>query len=276
MNTQLSAATEPADMAKIRAWAGRFLSDPACLPTSFKRDGQVVRGLPSAFDPTSRRRRIDANIVETVFEGCDRKTGLAVRIECVQYADHPVVEWTAWLTNTSGQPTAILSDILALDGRFAGQGASICHCNGDFASGDGYTPAETPLPDGSQLAFAPVGGNPCDHAFPYFRIPFNDGGLTLAIGWPGQWAASFAGSADGVYVTAGQEKTHLRLMPGETIRTPRITVMAWAGNATRAVNLWRRWYRDHILPRPNGRPLQPQLAAAWTEPNCQEFTGATE
>src|SRR5205807_6179572 len=104
---------------------------------------------------------------------------------------------------------------------------------------------------------------------------FEDWGVAIAIGWPAQWAARFNGLADGVQVQAGQEKTNLRLMPGERIRTPRITVMAWSGDGSRAVNLWRRWYLAHILPRPNGQPMPTLLACAATQAG-EEFTAATE
>ena len=40
---------------------------------------------------------------------------------------------------------------------------------------------------------APNGGRPCDGAFPYFRVQFEGGGLTLAVGWPAQWSATFRG-----------------------------------------------------------------------------------
>lgn len=72
------------------------------------------------------------------------------------------------------------------------------------------------------MEFAPNGGRPCNGAFPYYRIMFEGCELSMAIGWPRQWAASFKGLADGVHVWAGQEKTNLRLMPGESIRTPRV------------------------------------------------------
>ncbi|RPJ48775.1 MAG: hypothetical protein EHM21_07530, partial [Chloroflexi bacterium] len=72
-----------------------------------------------------------------------------------------------------------------------------------------------------------------------------------------------------------QEQTRLRLMPGEKIRTPRMTVLSWTGDSTRAVNLWRRWYLDHILPRPDGQPLKTRLACAATDTG-EEFTNANE
>jgi alpha-galactosidase len=268
-------STLPADMLKKREWSSLFICNPAQLPISFKLDGKTITGIPTDWKPASRKRRIDANIIETICEGTDATTGLHLRVECTEYLDYPVVEWIAWFTNQGSQPTPILRDILAMDCTFTGASPILYHCNGDFGSADGFTPTETPLREGDTLAFAPKGGHPCDHAFPYYRIMFKDFGFTLAIGWPAQWSASFTGIADGLQVKAGQEKTHLRLMPGEKIRTPRITIMSWTGDAARAANLWRRWYRDHILPRTNGQPLKPLLACSGTDEG-QEFTMATE
>jgi alpha-galactosidase len=51
--------------------------------------------------------------------------------------------------------------------------------------------------------------------------------------------------------------------------------MSWIGDIDKGVNLWRRWYLAHILPRPDGRPLQPKLACAGTDEG-EEYTQATE
>lgn len=267
--------TTPEDMSIVRAWMARYFSAADVLPISLRLDGQSVRGIPATWQPSVHRRPIDANIIETVFESADPRTGLTLRVECAEYRDYPVVEWVAWLSNNGSAPTPILSDIQALDAAFEGASPSVTHCNGDYYSVDGYTPQTTPLRAGDTLAFAPNGGRPCDGAFPYYRVAFEGWGVSLAIGWPAQWAARFTGLAGGARVTAGQEKTHLRLVPGERIRTPRITVMAWAGDETRAINLWRRWYLAHILPRPDGRPMRPLLACAATDEG-EEFTAATE
>ena len=267
--------TKPEDMQKSREWAGRFFSDPADLPVSFVFDGRDVGGIPKDWQSVSNRRRIDANIFETVFEGNDAGSGLNVRVECTEYQDYPVVEWVAWLTNKGRETTPVISDLLAMDGTFRGSSPALYHCNGDFASEEGYTPREIPLHAGDAIEFAPNGGRPCDGAFPYYRVMFEGWGLSMAIGWPGQWAVSFKGLTDGVHVRAGQEKTHLRLMPGESIRTPRMTVLSWSGDVSRAVNLWRRWYLAHILPRPNGQQMKPLLACEGPGDGA-EFTAATE
>jgi alpha-galactosidase len=271
-------------MAKVRDWAGRLLASPAALPIAFDYAGNAVAGLPDAWQPVTTRRDIDATICETVFEGCDPDTGLSLRVECTTYSDYPVVEWVAWFTNTSADTTPVISNIRAIDAAFAGASPVLHHWTGDSCSAGNLTPAESPLQPGRPLAFTPNDGRPCDGQMPYYRVAF-DGiqgspvadrcGMTLAIGWPGQWSATFEAVADGVHITAGQEQTNLCLKPGESIRTPRITLLSWTGDTTRAINLWRRWYLAHLLPRPNGQPLKPLMAMVGTDEGV-EFTGATE
>ncbi|HEY6498051.1 MAG TPA: glycoside hydrolase family 36 protein [Streptosporangiaceae bacterium] len=272
------AAVRPADHERIRAWTDHLLDEAGQLPVSFHYDGTPVRGIPPEWSPTARLRVAGPAALEKVYEGRDPDTGLGIRVEVVRYQDFPVVEWTAWLTNHSAEPTPIVQDLLALDADFAGDRPTVQHSNGDFYSGDGYAWVATPLDRRTPLELAPSGGRPCDRAFPYFRLAFAGpagGGLTLAVGWPGQWATRFSSGVDGVTIQAGQEQTSLRLRPGETIRTPRITLMGWDGNPDRAVNLWRRWYREHVMPRPAGSRLRPLLSAAGTDEG-EEFTGATE
>jgi alpha-galactosidase len=271
----IPAAPTRDDLAQSQALVRKFFSGATVLPISFVFDGKAIHGIPPEWRPAVKKSRLDSNRVETVFEGADPKTGLQVRVECTEYRDYPVVEWVAWFTNAGQQATPVLHDILALDAPFQGSVPSVYSNNGDFYSEKGYTPQVKPLAAGDSLVFAPNGGRPSDGAFPYYRIMFDKWGLSLAIGWPAQWAVHFDGRADGVDVRAGQEKTNLRLEPGERIRTPRITLLCWAGDSSRAVNLWRRWYLAHILPRHNGQPLKPMLAVAGTDEG-EEFTAATE
>lgn len=67
--TDALSSTHRDDMTRSRAWENRYLCDATSLPITFKVDGTMVAGIPRNWNPTSKRRRIDANIVETVFEG---------------------------------------------------------------------------------------------------------------------------------------------------------------------------------------------------------------
>ena len=124
-----------------------------------------------------------------MFRGRHEPTGLEASVEVVSYDDYPVVEWTAWFTNPTDSPSAILERPLALDASFRGDGPVLRHCNGDFASKDGYVWQSSALPDGDRVEMEPYLGRPCDRAFPYFRLVFGDCGMTFAVGWPGQWHA---------------------------------------------------------------------------------------
>ncbi len=153
----LNPLTTPQDMSKSRLWTAAFMADPASLPVSFAYKGGIIKGIPATWKPAAQKSRIDANILQTVYEGKDGETGLAIKVECLEYFDFPVVEWTAWLTQTGDQATPLISDFLALDGSFEGVSPAVVHCNGDYYNQDGYTPEESVLKEGEKLVFAPSG-----------------------------------------------------------------------------------------------------------------------
>ncbi len=273
--TMQGESTSSADRERFEPWVDPLFTEATSLPVSFVYGGAPVRAIPAAWSPRQSFRRFGPTIVETSYEGRDPETGLGVRIEVVRYLDFAVVEWTAWLTNYSDHPTPRVHDLTAIKATFQGRNGALYHSNGDFYSNDGYTWETTRLEGRGPLELSPNGGRPCDGAFPYFRLLFEGGGLTMAIGWPGQWHARFSGDGQGISVQAGQEQTDMVLLPGETVRTPRVTLMGWAGDSAHAANLWRRWYRAHVMPRPSGQPARPLLSVSGTDEGV-EFTAATE
>lgn len=273
--TMQGESTSSADRERFEPWVDPLFTEATSLPVSFVYGGAPVRAIPAAWSPRQSFRRFGPTIVETSYEGRDPETGLGVRIEVVRYLDFAVVEWTAWLTNYSDHPTPRVHDLTAIKATFQGRNGALYHSNGDFYSNDGYTWETTKLEGRGPLEVSPNGGRPCDGAFPYFRLLFEGGGLTMAIGWPGQWHARFSGDGQGISVQAGQEQTDMVLLPGETVRTPRVTLMGWAGDSAHAANLWRRWYRAHVMPRPSGQPARPSLSVSGTDEGV-EFTAATE
>jgi alpha-galactosidase len=79
-------------------------------------------------------------------------------------------------------------------------------------------------------------------------------GLIVVLGWPGRWAAQFdCDDSNALKIRGGQELTKMKLLPGEEIRTPLSLAMFWKGDATRAQNLWRRWFIAHNMPRTKGK-----------------------
>ena len=104
----------------------------------------------------------------------------------------------------------------------------------------------------------------------------------IGLGWSGQWSAHFQGGNGSVQLQMRMQKTHLRLNPGESIRTPSILLLFWNGKEPiRANNLLRTFLLAHHTPRPGGKMVQMPVAHntwfqfsfgnAVTEQNLIEF-----
>jgi alpha-galactosidase len=249
-------------------WFRQHLADAKLvLPFSFTYDGQPSAKLLAEWPAKVANERLDAQRTRRTISWTDPKTRLEVKCVAVDYADYPVVEWTVFLKNTGTADTPVLEDVQALDAQFArtGQGGFVLHGHrGDFCTADSFHPFDLLLGPGATQRFNPMGGRGSNFAFPYYNLELGGGGVALAIGWPGQWAASFVRDMGrGLRVVAGQERTHLVLKPGEEIRTPLLALLFWQGtDRVQAQNLWRRWMVAHNLPRmADGNVIPPQVVA---------------
>jgi alpha-galactosidase len=192
----------------------------------------------------------------------DKKSGLQVRCEAVEYMDFPTVEWTLYFKNTGKNETPILHEIQTMDANFthlAGQGDYHLHYNkGDFCTADSFMPYDVILERGAAKTFAPVGGRSTNLAFPYYNIHCGGEGLIYVLSWNGQWKTALEQNADGTLHLAGaQELTHFKLLPGEEVRAPMALVQFYAGDWIRGQNRWRQWMVSHNLPRRQGKLIEP-------------------
>lgn len=194
------------------------------------------------------------------------ETGLEVRCVAVEYLDFPTVEWTLYFKNTGAADTPIIADIQALDAwfqrfsdelyaRFARPGEFVLHHHtGSICAPNDYEPHAAVLRPNETKQIASSGGRGSNGEFPYFNIEWPGEGVIAVVGWPGQWLASFSrDEGGGLHVTAGQERTHFTLHPGEEVRTPLIVLQFWKGERVDAQNTWRRWMIAHNVPRPAGQ-----------------------
>ena len=253
---RFTSKTTLADMQAIRDALLDQMTDPGKLPIRYRLDGKLCRGIPVEFSPRTTRRIIDANIAERIYSCRIPNTPLSLRIECQEYKDFPVWEWTAYFENVGEENSPVISDFMGIDAVLLGTDEVILyHNNGDYCSHDGLETTECVLEEGNIFTAASSEGHSCDHAWPYYRIVTGDIAYNIAIGWPGSWQAWFEKASCGVHVEAKQEYTNFYLKPGETARSPRMVVMALRGDSDRAVNMWRRWYFAHCLNRSEGNPL---------------------
>ena len=72
----------------------------------------------------------------------------------------------------------------------------------------------------------------------------------MAIGWTGDWKASFTLENDGkVRVVAGLKRTRFRLAPGEEVRLPSIVAMNYRGDQMAGQNQFRRLMLKQFTPQ---------------------------
>jgi len=248
---------------------------PAALPISFRYGEKLLRGIP--WSAKSEWQRPDANITRSVITAADPETKLEIRAVCETYNDFPVLEWTVYLTNTGSENTPVIRDLMGMDAALDIGSPILQYGSGDHNGEKSYEFYERPLTE-EPFEMQPINGMACDCAFPYMRIlsPEEKMGIVLSIGWPGQWMAQLFHAEGKTVIRAGQAETAFYLKPGETVRTPRMTVMAFTGEKSRAVNLWRRWYMAHVIPKNNGSATKPMLIVsaphASNGPECTSYT----
>lgn len=183
--------------------------------------------------------------------------GLLVSVQIRTYDDFPVTEWRAEITNVSDTVSGRVSGLIPADAYFPGEDAVLEYSNGDNCTPSGYSIFYSDLKEPVKLC--PPDGTSCNGAFPYMRLQWDDHGAAIAIGYSGQWEAEISKADGGVIFKAAQHVLDTVLYPGEKIISPRITVMAYEGDTERGINLWRSFYRAHIMPRPGGEPMKPYL-----------------
>ena len=241
-----------------RAWvATHFESSDAAPPFSFRYGGQPVTEALQAWRTDSVVRKLSDSRTERTLTYADPKSGLEVRCVVIEYSDYPAVEWTVFFENKGSDTTPVLSDVQAANFSLSSAAPGdfvVYHADGSHAAPTDFHPRDTKLTRGKELRFAPYGGRSSDGVLPFFNLKQPDGnGMIAAIGWTGQWAASFTQKSDvDVKFQAGMETTHLKLYPGEKIRTPAILLCFWNDNRKHSQNLLRSLLLNHYSPTSDG------------------------
>jgi alpha-galactosidase len=267
------------------AWLGDMPDGPlrapftADVPFSFRYHDRPSSYLLKTWESARSSRRLDDNRTEHTLTYTDPGSGLVVRCVAVEYRDFPVVEWTLYFKNSGSAPTPILENIQALDTRFerSEDGEFILHhSKGSPNSPTDFEPLADRLDAKAEKRISAAGGRPTNSDMCYFNIALPGEGTIVAVGWPGQWAASFTrDEGTGLQVRAGEELTHFKLLPGEEVRSPLVALVFWHGDWIDGQNVWRRWMVAHNLPRPGGRLPAPLLSSG-TNGYTIEMQGANE
>ncbi len=237
----------------------RLLPDQLRAPFSFlyggRKSADVLPGWKTELNPSSTEGMRHQH--ETTYT--DPATGLVVRVVATVFEDFPAVEWVMHFKNAGNADTPILEDVQPLDAplRCVAGDPIIHYARGATCSMNDFMPMTRTLGPRGGLHLEPDGGRSSSQFLPFFNLEAKGEGVVVAIGWSGEWAADFHRPENGdlFRAQAGMALTHLRLHPGEEIRTPRILTLFWQGERRRGNNLLRRFVLAHHRPAPGGKPL---------------------
>ncbi len=250
-------------------------SDMYDIPLTFKLGERTICGIPSTMKRSCTRETVDANITRYEYIGVCEECGLEIKAVHLEYHDYAVSEWVAEFQNNGTEDTPVISDIM-LGGNIVGNFTEFVHGNGDTCDESGYEWFRDAL-HSEKMQINPTDGNSCRGAFPYMKLVFDSFVCRAAVGWSQMWKAVVKRTENGVDYRCGQLRCHMKIHPGEKMRTPSLTLMFTEGDETRSCNQWRRWYMAHIIPRSNGHTLDPSLCLHyWSCEGKPEHTAATE
>jgi alpha-galactosidase len=177
------------------------------------------------------------------------------------------VDWVARIANGSARELPVLEDVQVLDEAFLKPESErrefiLRHSHGSRASSEDFIPTDTLLSPGSHHTFGGHGGRSCDYDRPFMNLQWGNGGMVLGVGWTGQWQARFECDKErALRVQIGMERLRTKLLPGESIRTPRVLLCFWDGDEMlRGHNLFRHLILVRYNPRIDGQPVRPPIA----------------
>ena len=202
------------------------------------------------------------------------------------YPDHGAYEWINWLENVSDEPTGVISELYDCDvvlplvaddpirpgfwlqpretctKVFAPQG-SVCAATEFSFPADDHGLGH--LKRGMTFEYKSENGRSADGKAPFFNINKMNDGYIFAIGWTGQWVASFTrGDGDFSY-KAGIDGVSFKMLPGEKFRTCSIVVLPYDCGHDEAQNKFRRLIKDKFSVVGNGKRREkiPLFSSSW-------------
>lgn len=175
-----------------------------------------------------------------------------LNFEVRNYAEHRAVEWQVQLQRPLEGVPPLYEDLKSADfiATFPTDRPIALHwSNGSHADISDFQPHVQALTPGEREELESFGGRSSDGVMPYFHLASEGGGLIVALGWPGDWKASFELLAPGkVRVKAGLKRSRFRLDAGEKVRLPSLLLMSYRGDWIDGQNQFRRLMLSHFTP----------------------------
>ncbi len=183
---------------------------------------------------------------------CIRKGGMEFTICMKKYPEFGAVDWQMTATNHSDEPSRFLTELdIAYLGIPLPPQEPLIHKGilGDSCTGESFLPFTNNVEIGDSISIRPKNGKSSQGAFPFFDICGPHDGLICGIGWSGTWFYELSRDKDGFILKSGLPDVHFYMEPHESLRFPRILLMAYEGDAVAAHNRFRRLMKEYFSPK---------------------------
>ncbi|MBL7038614.1 MAG: alpha-galactosidase [Pirellulaceae bacterium] len=169
------------------------------------------------------------------------------------YSGENAIEWQVRLQAPAVGEAPLYEDVKSADFvvQFPSQRSETLHWSkGSRADATDFQPRVEILSAGKPFTLESFGGRSSDGVMPYFNLATEGGGLVVAVGWSGDWRASFETLNDGqVRVTAGLKRSRFKLQGRGQVRLPSVLVMGYRGAWLDGQNQFRRLMLRHFTPK---------------------------
>lgn len=166
------------------------------------------------------------------------------------------VEYVGAFKNEADAASPVISDILAIDSVYEIENATLTTAQGCSKSEYDFEPIFVDFAETSVYQMKTTGGRSSDGAFPYFDLSNGTEGMIGAIGWTGNWQATFSATEEGVRVQAGLQQTRISLPAKDEIRTPSMVLLFFDGDRDTGHNQLRSLLLNTYMPKnADGQPL---------------------
>lgn len=235
-------------------------------PFSFTYNGMHSDRLLEQWTRSQRAEPLDDDRMKSVLEWTDPATGLRVSWTALCYRDFPAVDWVLHFENCGTSPTPVIENVQALDLTL---GSPLPHraipyvlhsAKGGVPNPTHVMPRTQAIDEQTPASLGAGTGRSSTRNMPFFRVDGGGESFVVAVGWSGCWQADFVcRDQTRLHVTAGMEQTHFVLLPGERVRSPRMLVLRWAGEAIESNAQFRQLLFKHYVARRAGRHPLPTI-----------------
>ena len=232
-----SYAVTDADREANLTWMQTHLTGEGAPAFDFSLGGKKFRDTLSEWVAVVEKDETDGEGNVDFVKVFSSVSGVVARLEAKYYAQTATVEWTVFLQNNSMSNSAELTDLYALNASLPLSSPTLYFSGGSNEANDDFALYSRKLGK-KELVFDTIKGRSSMLYLPFFNLSANEGGATIGVGWSGEWTAVFSSKKE-TSVLVGQSALSGYLAPGESVRTPLVSLSLYAGDPVKGFNNFR-------------------------------------